>query len=128
MKKLYSNKDRFCCDILAVAFDSEGKAAWGNVIPKYQRDDNWVFPENVSFGLLHAGQLLHFIYLDDARSDASLYRITLNSKGELSTPDKLAGPNSVALPMPRYGIQTGPDTFVLPAGQSDKFRMGVLKL
>lgn len=128
MKKLYTNKDRFCCDILAVAFDSEGKAAWGNVIPKYQRDDNWVYPENVSFGLMHAGQLLHFIYLDDARSDASLYRVTLNSKGELSEPDKLAGPNSIALPMPRYGIQTGPDRFVLPAGQSDKFRIGVLKL
>lgn len=127
MKKINSNKDRFCCDILAVAFDSEGKAAWGNVIPKYQRDDNWVYPENVSFGIMRVGQLLHFIYLDDARYDASLYRITLNSKGELSASEELAGPNAVALPMPRYGIQTGPKTFVLPAGKFDKFRMGVLK-
>lgn len=119
--------DRSYHDLVVVRFAPDGLPVWANVIPKRQATSQWQYLNYGSYGLVQDGELLHFIYMNNAASDATLQLSTLNAQGNVIAARQLARPTPDTPSMPQLGIAVGAN-FLVPAEHDEHFKLGWIKL
>lgn len=109
-----SNTTRYHADnIVAMAFDTNGKITLSNTIRKNQYDDD--NESMVSYQTINTGDALHFLYNDYEKRDVVLTYQTLNSDGKISRNPTMKNLDQGFSFIPRYAKQVAARTVIIPA-------------
>ena len=109
-------------DIITFSLNPSGEMEWHSVLRKKQssEDDNGVYS---SYLMLNEKDKLHFLYLDDALTSASLNEYSLTSTGKQDKKLLTYQEEQDIMLMPKLGKQTAPDEVVIPSYKSGSLRL-----
>ena len=109
-------------DIIAFSLNSAGKEEWSSIMRKKQvsEDDNGVFS---SFAIMNEKEKLHFVYMDDVSTAASVTEYVLTSDGKSTRKAMFNQEAKDVMLLPKMGKQISPNEMVIPS-----FKNGSLQL
>lgn len=109
-------------DIIAFSFNPDGSIDWSAIMRKKQlsEDDDGF---NSSFAFINEKDKVHFLYLDEISTSASLDAYDLNSSGTSQRVILFGQEEKDVFLIPKQGKQVAPNEVVIPSVKNGSFRL-----
>ncbi len=109
-------------DIIAFSFNPDGSIDWNAIMRKKQlsEDDDGF---NSSFAFVNEKDKVHFLYLDEISSSASLDAYDLNSSGSSQRVILFGQEEKDVFLIPKLGKQVAPNEVAIPSVKNGSFRL-----